>query len=211
MDDQRFVSSVETLNDRVHRFTIAHRGSDGACGATLRWEEVIELWRTDGAFARFFTMMLAACTHESFFWECPPVSSATLAAPFECVAVRAHGFARASPADFEEHFRGDAGAATFTNLGGDAILVAPTGEPVLAPGAARASYGHIAAFVRGAPESQHAAVWEGVGAALASHTSSATGSRPVWLSTEGSGVPWLHVRLDSRPKYYHHRAYAAVA
>ena len=76
MDDQRFVSSVETLNDRVHRFTIAHRGSDGACGATLRWEEVIELWRTDGAFARFFTMMLAACTHESFFWECPPVSSA---------------------------------------------------------------------------------------------------------------------------------------
>ena len=112
MDDQRFVSSVETLNDRVHRFTIAHRGSVGACGATLRWEEVIELWRTDGAFARFFTMMLAACAFESFFWECPPVSSATLAAPFECVAVRAHGFARASPADFEEHFRGDAGAAS---------------------------------------------------------------------------------------------------
>ena len=33
-------------------------------------------------------------------------------------------------------------------------------------------------------------------------------TRPTWLSTEGSGVPWLHVRLDSRPKYYHHAAYA---
>ena len=31
--------------------------------------------------------------------------------------------------------------------------------------------------------------------------------RPVWLSTEGSGVPWLHVRMDSRPKYYHTREF----
>ncbi|MGI9175867.1 MAG: DUF6940 family protein [Rhodothermales bacterium] len=24
----------------------------------------------------------------------------------------------------------------------------------------------------------------------------------MWLSTAGGGVSWLHVRLDSRPKYY---------
>ena len=28
------------------------------------------------------------------------------------------------------------------------------------------------------------------------------GIQPIWLSTAGMGVPWLHVRLDSRPKYY---------
>ena len=28
------------------------------------------------------------------------------------------------------------------------------------------------------------------------------GARPVWLSTAGAGVSWLHVRLDDRPKYY---------
>jgi hypothetical protein len=27
-------------------------------------------------------------------------------------------------------------------------------------------------------------------------------ARPVWLSTAGAGVAWLHVRLDDRPKYY---------
>ena len=83
------------------------------------------------------------------------------------------------------------------------------GDPKLAPGAARAAYGHLAAFCRAAPESQRVAVWQAVGEALHGMLGGAAASAPpVWLSTEGSGVPWLHVRLDSRPKYYHHRKYA---
>ena len=31
--------------------------------------------------------------------------------------------------------------------------------------------------------------------------------RAVWVNTEGSGVYWLHVRIDSRPKYYHFAPY----
>ena len=30
------------------------------------------------------------------------------------------------------------------------------------------------------------------------------GSQPLWLSTAGGGVDWLHMRLDKRPKYYRH-------
>jgi hypothetical protein len=30
---------------------------------------------------------------------------------------------------------------------------------------------------------------------------------PVWLSTNGDGVSWLHVRIDERPKYYTHGPY----
>jgi hypothetical protein len=33
------------------------------------------------------------------------------------------------------------------------------------------------------------------------------GRQPVWLSTAGAGVAWLHVRLDDRPKYYGHGPY----
>ena len=211
MPDERelYRTSVESLSERVHRYTISR-------GATpLRWDEVMELWRTDRAFALFFTAMLAASPFESFFWECPASSSATLSAPFECVTIRAGTFARANPSSFAEHFHAGAGTATFLSLGRDATLVAPTGLVdagrvgaglVGAPGEARASYGHIAAFCRGASENQHLALWQAVGTALAAHTS-APGGRPVWLSTEGSGVPWLHVRLDSRPKYYHHQPY----
>jgi hypothetical protein len=31
--------------------------------------------------------------------------------------------------------------------------------------------------------------------------------KPVWLSTAGGAVSWLHVRLDDRPKYYHYAMY----
>ena len=33
----------------------------------------------------------------------------------------------------------------------------------------------------------------------------------VWLSTSGLGVYWLHVRLDSRPKYYTYEPYKRQA
>jgi hypothetical protein len=80
----------------------------------------------------------------------------------------------------------------FANLGGDAILVAPTEL------AAASAYAQIGAFVRDAPPSQRDALWRAVGVAMLDRI----GSRPVWLSTAGGGVAWLHVRLDDRPKYY---------
>jgi len=33
---------------------------------------------------------------------------------------------------------------------------------------------------------------------------------PTWLSTAGGGVAWLHVRLDTRPKYYRYNPYRAI-
>ena len=35
----------------------------------------------------------------------------------------------------------------------------------------------------------------------------ALSEKPLWLSTAGGGVAWLHLRIDSRPKYYSHRPY----
>jgi hypothetical protein len=34
--------------------------------------------------------------------------------------------------------------------------------------------------------------------------------QPIWLSTAGMGVAWLHIRLDERPKYYSHKPYAVA-
>lgn len=35
-----------------------------------------------------------------------------------------------------------------------------------------------------------------------------TDSKPVWLSTSGMGIPWLHMRLDQKPKYYSFEPFA---
>lgn len=106
---------------------------------------------------------------------------------------------RADPQSFAEHFANaaDAGVVVFPNVGGDAVLIAPC------PNASPSCYAHLAAFVRGAPEWQQQSLWRTVGEAAAARV----GIKPVWLSTAGAGVAWVHVRLDDRPKYYGYDAY----
>ena len=94
----------------------------------------------------------------------------------------------------DAHFSDEDGSdvIVFLNLGGDATLVAPK------PAGPAEAYPHLAAFVRRASREQQQRLWCEVGAAVAE----SIGTDPLWVSTSGLGVYWLHVRLDSRPKYY---------
>jgi len=170
----------------------------------LPWAAFAAGLRGDPALRSLLTATLAACPFAGFFWETPAVAAATTASPFEMVVVAAPHLARAQPSSdaFAEHLGpGPARVRTFANLGGDAILVVPQGL------ADAAAYGHLAAFVRAGPPAQIDALWQAVGEALADAW--ARSPAPLWLSTSGGAVPWLHVRLDARPKYYAHAPYRA--
>jgi hypothetical protein len=102
----------------------------------------------------------------------------------------------------------------FTNLGGDATLVAPRDwSPESSPSMYSSCYGHIANFMRRGPEQQVLQMWNTLGKTLgekllmSSTPSSVETSKPLWFSTAGDGVAYLHFRLDSRPKYYHYGAF----
>jgi hypothetical protein len=161
--------------------------------------DVVRAWQDDAGFRAVFNGLLADAPYSAFRWETPPVTADTLARPFEFVLLDSPGLARRpDAAAFAGHFAGAAaGVATFPNLGGDAVLVVPC--PLADP----AAYGHLAAFVRHAPEAQRHALWRAVGRAMGRRV----GAAPVWLSTAGAGVSWLHLRLDDRPKYYGFAAY----
>lgn len=163
--------------------------------------DVLEGFCTDAAFRDAFNGWLAALPYGAFRWETPPAASSTLAQPFECAVVDHPALARpADPSAFAEHFRNRSpapDALEFPNLGGDAILVVPT------PCGSPRAHGHLAAFVREGPAAQRDAFWRRLGEAMTRRV----GARPVWLSTAGDGVPWLHARLDDRPKYYRHGPY----
>lgn len=102
----------------------------------------------------------------------------------------------------------------FDNLGGDAQLVAPNDwSPASAPSKHSSCYGHLANFVRDAPDEQVSGMWKEVGDVLGQQllpsvsSASVDSSRPIWFSTAGTGVAYLHFRLDSRPKYYLYRPF----
>lgn len=168
----------------------------------LHWSDVIDLWQADRAFRTFFVSLLADAPFPAYFWETPPVTSATIDDEFEFVLVDSPQLAgiRANPRAFAGHFASadpDSLVIEFPNLGGDAFLVAPC------PGGPPVAYSQISTFSRNASGDQQHELWQCVGAALEQRLS----DRPVWVNTSGLGVYWLHIRLDDVPKYYTYDPY----
>lgn len=170
-------------------------------GAQLPYRDGLRLLRTDETFRGFFASLLSAAPFDAFRWETPPVDAATVDRAFEFVLLDAPALNRPPDAEaFEDRFRSARDGrqvVAFPNLGNDAVLVVPC------PAGPPETYAHLAAFVRGAPAAQVHELWQTVAAEMESRLSAA----PVWLSTAGMGVSWLHVRLDARPKYYGFGAY----
>jgi hypothetical protein len=180
----------------------------GVIGATvlagnvrMTFAQVISLWHNDEAFVAEWVAQLAAVPFDAYCLETPPLTKQTLNKPFECVFVASPALAtlEADPRPFQEHFKGSRGCVVFDSLGKDALLVAPC------PVSDSTCYTHLACFVRSAAKKEAYQLWRTVAQALDARLDDA----PLWLSTAGLGVAWLHVRLDSRPKYYRHRPYTS--
>lgn len=153
--------------------------------------------RDDPSFRTELTSLLAALPYTAFRWETPLVTASTTHKPFEFVVLNSPGLdRRPDPEAFAEHFT-DEPVVAFSNLSGDAMMVVPC------PRVAGAKYTHLASFLRTAPAEQVDALWMKVAEVVEQRL----GDRPMWLSTAGGGVAWLHVRLDDQPKYYGHAPY----
>jgi hypothetical protein len=184
--------------------TSADRVTLSSNGRAITFAEAVGGWISDASFRAFFLAELRRAPSVAFFWELPPLQPDTLERPYEHVILEGELLERISPdpTSFLRVLEADTASelvASFPNVGGDAILVVPK------PQAGSAGYGHLGAFLRAAPEKQQHALLETLGRA-AKACLQRPGSR-IWISTAGLGVPWLHVRLDSRPKYYKHEPY----
>ena len=165
------------------------------------FSDVLRGWQDDALFRSEFNALLADVPFYAFRWETPPVTKDTVMQPFEFVLLDSPMLARRPDLQaFAGHFdqSPEQDVLVFPNLGKDAILIVPRLRTTVS------AYGHLAAFVREAPEAQQHTLWQVVGEAM---TRRINNTKPVWLSTAGDGVSWLHVRLDDRPKYYGYRPY----
>ena len=170
-------------------------------GEPLSFARVIDLWQVDTEFRTMFISVLYNSPFSAYRWETPPVTCDQTDRQFEFVLIDSPELALgADRASFAEHFReggANEGIVVFQNLGRDSTLVVPS------PVDSTTSYPHLGAFVRSAPAPQQHALWRLVGQTMKQSIS----NRHLWLSTAGGGVAWLHVRLDSWPKYYRHLPY----
>lgn len=167
----------------------------------LSYRQVLQGWREQSSFRQFFIALLAQARFDAYFWETPPLTRDSLDQSFEFALIQSkqlEGIVCDAEA-FAEYFQAGEPVASFASLGRDAWLLAPANTL----SNRLVDCAHLAAFSRTAALVQQEILWQRVAAAIEGQMS----DNPLWVSTSGLGVYWLHVRLDSRPKYYTHSAY----
>lgn len=167
----------------------------------LNFVDFLTFLQGNEQFRSFFIELIESISFRAYHWEVPSVTVDNLEQPFEFTVTRMPGIdLPPDPAPFSQYFcptYSENDTSVFSNLGGDATLIAP--HPVNR----QLNYSHIGVFTAEAPKHQQHNLWQTVGKATVTRIS----DRTLWLNTAGGGVSWLHIRLDTRPKYYAHQPY----
>lgn len=136
-------------------------------------------------FRCFFIDLLKECKYESYFFECARFIDEQ---QFNFVLLNCTTDFNADGSPFKEYFT-DSNVVTFKNINGDTTLIVPTHSDLH-----NNHYKNLASFVRNIDEDIIHELLIKVGQNL---------KNGKYLSTNGLGVYWLHVRICDTPKYYH--------
>lgn len=171
----------------------------------ITFDEALKLLEDNDTFRTSFIQTLkVGVDYPAYFFETPGMSQeSSKVEAFEFYLGDAPDLARSVQDEysFKDYFKPNCDVVSFYNLGGDAKLVVPC--PVKK---GEAVYTHLALFNRQAPEDQVQEYWKQVAKAMRQELQTSQGQTR-WMSTNGMGVSWLHMRLDSVPKYYTYQPY----
>lgn len=171
-------------------------------GHLLSFAQVIKYWSDSASFREFYTTTLVKHGSKGCFWEHPRLNESTVDQPYECVVTQTDAFGKRT-ADFRSFARAVSPGrriSVFPNLSGEALLVVPN-----QPEDNGFNGRDLISFLQSAPAGLIHEFWQTIAREVADAV--AAGAPFQYLSTHGLGVLWLHVRLEKRPKYYHHEPY----
>ena len=149
------------------------------------WKKVLDEWQK-GNYPKFGINF-------AFRWRCAPVNQAetwffdSQVEPAELAKLQ-------NPESFATFLDKQTTPVSFWNLGRTCLLVCP-------PITAKKNFAHLQLFDKNADHKTKQAFWAKVASTVryARHTLKYP---KVYVSTEGSGVDYLHVRISPTPKYY---------
>ena len=185
------------ISDSVWHYVYADSNNQ-----SLTFRQVVELWAGDSdMFRDFHNQVLSEVPFRAMRWETPVVDLNRFDREFEFVVLDSPNLDRPeNPSAFAKQFEAAAQDKTviqFENLGRNAMLVVPM------PSGSEVHHCHLASFLATCRATDASALWQATSEAMLNRVS----DKPVWLSTAGGGVAWLHIRLDDRPKYYGYSPY----
>lgn len=204
-------------NPKVLRYEAREIQQDGSYQniTVHRWMSLLLEDKTDTQIAQFNNILRNNNDMKAFFFETKGINYKTAhETHFEFVLVESDKLyqfadAKQDDSDFGQLLECDSVVGcVFPNLGGDSTLIAPTRQVLAQNSTTHNVYGHLAAFLRRAPlEQQVLPFWRLCIETLLQQLKEERGET-YWFSTDGTGVKWLHVRIDPRPKYYDYLPFA---
>ena len=175
----------------------------------ISFETALEhLKNKDETFIKSLNSILSK--YLSFFWECRPVNNLNKSLiPFEfviiptnLVEINMHLNKIPDTKTFLEKFKQNKcqenKVISFKNLSGESDLIVPC------PSSAVTNYAHFSSFLRTASKKQILELWHvmSIKATEILYSLDYRNYENLYISTSGLGVSWLHVRLETNPKYY---------
>lgn len=167
--------------------------------------DVIQETPTAVAFWREVTeAMVSSPFKDGFYFETPGLTLETATQrSFEAMLVQAEPFETEDRGPFSQFILSAAaerdGVVSFASIGNAGTLVSP--HPVDGH-----DYGHLLSFLSSADEEQIDALWRHVRTEWHKRLIG-NPDTPLYVSTSGKGVAYLHVRLFNVPRYYSWQPY----
>ena len=195
-------------DDKIkYHFTVTNNNENRRDFNEINYKQFINLLKSENKdFLEIFISALKNAKTElnsAFFWECLPISKETTKRTFEFVVTKSASLENSNQdySSFQDHIteNTDPHVLSFLNYSEDAILIVPTPLP-------GKDYKNISKFTENAPIEQQQKLWKEVVEKL-SEKLEQDPKVPKWLSTHGTGVYYLHVRVNDRPAYYHWQEY----
>lgn len=183
----------EQISQSVEKYWILRKNE------RLTYKNALQLLRDEREFRDIFIEVMRQSTFKAYLWETPAFSSVE-DQPFEFVLIHNASLENFTPnsSSFKEHFTKSDKTIVCKNLRKDALLIIPYPREK-----DQNCYTHMANFMRFAPDDQIHELLQQTAISVLDYDT----FLPIWLSTSGLAVPWLHVRVDTKPKYYRYQPY----
>merc|ERR1719189_3548456 len=201
-----------TIGKDYYKFVPEWKSGDGM---DITFETFIDSIGTNQDFLDDFINILKNGTDfDEYFFECPPITKSTLnSEKFEFVLKKATRLANRVPdfEKFETHFsscpdEGDRSVDFISGFKKDQYLVCPCPPPP-ENSDDHTKYVHLAIFVKEAPKNEIDAVFKRSVKVLKEKLNSSDNKQKWYLSTDGKGDAWLHVRISETPRLYKYEPY----
>ena len=154
------------------------------------------LLASNETFRNEIIQIFVASKFNNAFWEFPAYCTSSAQNIAEFVLVETSGFGKADSSSFKEYLanKEDNQTVMFKNLSGDTNLIT-----INSSNTKNQTFCHIMEFMKNSTYENKHKLLKKIGEEMLNHTN---GTNPVYLSTHGHGVPWLHIRICVKPKYY---------